>query len=160
MEAYKKQIIKAFNRYNFKSIDSINKERILRQPKQVYFMYFGTDFKKEDFKQPFFNDEQIIDLSKDIKILTYCGKNQSENINKNAIVLNRLTKNIYRVYLMDSDLNLRDLFIGHQKSDTIGEHNGYNLDPRHYINQVKEEYSKEEIIYILNKISNFLVTHN
>ena len=122
-------------------------------------LFICEELKEDDFKKPFFNG--VINLYNGFKFLTYCGKDQNKHLNKNALVIEKkLSKGqeiIYKAYLMDKEgFNIRELFLKHMKPDTIGEHNGYNLSPSYYINRVKERYNKEEIIYIINKISNDL----
>lgn len=132
------------------------------KPKNPDVLFFICEELSEgDFKEPFFNFSQIINLHNGFKFLSYCGKNQNKNINKNALVimkkLSKDNKIIYRAYLMDKEgFNIRELFLKHAKPNFIGEHNGYNLSPSHYIDRIKEHYNKEEIVYIINKILNDL----
>lgn len=132
-----------------------------REPKsdKVIFL-ICEELKEEDFKEPFFKG--VINLSNGFKFLTYCGKDQKDKINKNALVIQKKLKKgdkvIYRVYLMDNkEFKIRDLFLKFSGYDTIGEHNGYNLSPNYYIGSIKEIYNKKELIYIINQIQNFLV---
>jgi len=136
--------------------------RISKTPKNEKMVFLISDkLEREDFKEPFFNKAQVINLGDGFKFLTYCGKDQRKNINKNALVIQKkLSKGgsvIYRVYLMDADgFNLRDMF-SYSSSDTIGEHNGWNLSPSHYIKSLKEYYNKKELIFIINQIVKELV---
>ena len=97
------------------------------------------------------------------KFLSYCGKDQRDNLNKNALViqkkLSKDNKVLYRVCLMDKEkeFNIRDLFKESNLMATVGEHNGYNLYPHYYINKIMEEYTKEELIYAINKIQTKLI---
>ena len=115
----------------------------------------------EDFPDPFFNKKAVISLGDGFKFLTYCGKDQRKNINKNALViqkkLSKGDKVIYRVYLMDKDnFNIRDLFSEHGAEKSIKENN-YSLNVNDYIKGIKEHYEKEELIYIINKIVEKLI---
>ncbi len=131
-------------------------------PKDENVIFLISDkLEREDFKEPSFNKAQVINLGDGFKFLTYCGKDQRDNINKNALVIQKkLSKDgliIYRVYLMDKEgFNLRDMF-SYCSTDTIGEHNGWNLSPNHYIKELKEHYDKRELIFIINQIVEELV---
>ncbi len=119
--------------------------------------FICDELKTEDFKSPFFNSKQIINLSSGFKFLSYCGKEQNKNFNKNALVIekkiSKKDKIIYRAYLMNKEnFNILDLFLEKGIKDTIGEHNGYNLDPKHYLNSIKGTYTKKEMIFIINQI--------
>jgi len=126
------------------------------EPKNEKIVFLISDkLERGDFKEPFFNKAGVISLGDGFKFLTYCGENQRENINKNALVIQKkLSKKglfIYRVYLMDEEgFNLREMF-SYSSSDTVREHNGYNLSPSHYIKGLKEHYNKKELIFIINK---------
>lgn len=89
------------------------------------------DLSKDDFKQPYFSKGQILDLSDNsIKIFT-----NNKEVNKNAIVLENVNKNPFRVYLMgkDKDLDVRNLF------------------------SKKEYNNKKEFISVINLMANNLV---
>ena len=148
--AYKKPL----HRDRYKNISRIPKDE------RIIFL-ISEELKRDDFPEPFFNKKGVIKLGDGFKFLTYCGKNQKDNINKNALVIKKkLSKGglfIYRVYLMNGDsFNLREMF-SYNSKDTIGEHNGWNLNPAHYIKEIKEHYPKKELIFIINKIINELV---
>lgn len=133
--------------------------KTLKNEKIVFLIC--EELKREDFKEPFFNKSQVINLGNGFKFLTYCGKDQRKNISKNALVIQKkLSKKgrvIYRVYLMNEEgFNLRDMF-SYTSSDTIGEHNGWNLSPSHYMKSIKEQYNKKELIFIINQIVQDLV---
>lgn len=141
-------------------MDRFNGERNIPKDENVIFL-ICDELKREDFKEPFFNKAQVIDLCDGFKFLTYCGNDQRKNINKNALVVQKkLSKKglfIYRVYLMDRDgFNLRDMF-SYSSCDTVGEHNGYNLSPSHYIKGIKERYNKKELVFSINQIVEELV---
>jgi hypothetical protein len=115
----------------------------------------GEEIKIDDFKEPFFNKTQMIDLHDGIKILA-----NNHETNKNAVVLEKLGKTKegfrYRVYLMDKskDINIKDLMIQYAEN-TIGSHNGYNLDPRTYIDSPCTHFpDKKKLIYTLNQMVN------
>ena len=116
-----------------------------------------------DFQEPFF---KVIDLNDNFKFLTYCGKDQRKNLNKNGVVVELKVKEgiqgLYRIYLMDKDkeIDLKQLFVTDEQK-TIGEHNGYNLDPRNYVEQFNKNFlDKKPVIELLNKIINFLVNRS
>jgi hypothetical protein len=118
----------------------------------------GEEIKIDDFKEPFFNKKQMIDLHDGIKILA-----NNHETNKNAVVLEKLGKTKegfrYRVYLMDKskNLNIKDLMIQYAEN-TIGSHNGYNLDPRNYIDSPCTHFpDKKKLIYTLNQMVNNLI---
>ena len=116
------------------------------------------ELKEEDFKEPFFKG--VIFLGDGFKFLTYCGKNQQKNINKNALVIQKKLKKgdkvIYRVYLMDKDFfNIRNLFSCYGGQKSIKENN-YSLLMSDYINGIKEQYDKKQLIFIINQIKNKL----
>lgn len=118
----------------------------------------GEELKISDFQEPFFNKKQMIDLHDGIKILA-----NNHETNKNAVVLEKLGKTKegfrYRVYLMDKskDLNIKDLMIQYAEN-TIGSHNGYNLDPRTYIDSPCTYFpDKKKLIYTLNQMVNNLI---
>jgi len=145
----------AYKKDCYRSSDSQNPQR----PKSEDCLFLiCEELKQEDFKEPFFKG--VIFLGDGFKFLSYCGKEQSKNINKNALViqkkLSKDNKIIYRVYLMENDsFNIRDLFsrLGAKKS--IKENN-YSLRASDYINGIKEQYEKNELIYIINQIKNIL----
>lgn len=135
----------------------INKPFTKEVKSQDVVFFICEELKEEDFKEPFFNSSQVIFLSDCFKFLSYCGKEQRENLNKNALVITKkLSKNglfIYRCYLMEKEgFNIRELFLKYSSSQTIGKHNNYSLSPRDYIGVIKESYKKEELIYVINKI--------
>lgn len=84
-------------------------------PKSNDILFLICDeLKESDFKKPYFN-KGFIWLGDGLKCLTYCGKEQKQNINKNALVVQKKLKKgdkvIYRVYLMEKDgFNIRELF--------------------------------------------------
>jgi len=84
------------------------------------------DIKPEDFKEPYFTKEQLVDLHDGIKIMTHNAK-KTEDVNRNAIVLENTHKQPFRIYLMDKDkdIDIRDFF--KYRSIKEGE---YNLHPR------------------------------
>ncbi len=83
------------------------------------------DIGPEDFKEPRFSKNQIIDLHNGIKILT-----NNTTINRNAIVIENPKKMPFRIYIMDKDkdVDIRDYF----KFRSIKEGN-YNLFPDFYV---------------------------
>jgi|TARA_Y100000034_G_scaffold114835_1_gene151344 hypothetical protein len=136
--------------------DNPLKKDIVKSEDVTFFIC--EELTKEDFKKPFF---KAIFLGDGFKFPTYCGKEQNKNLNKNALVIDKkLSKDnkvIYRCYLMNkSDFNIRKLFLKYSKSPSIKENN-YSLRVSDYIEKIKEEYTKEELIYIINKIINELV---
>lgn len=145
----------------FKEIVYKNKNKtypFIREVKSQDVVFFICgELKEEDFKEPFFNSSQVLFLGDGFKFLSYCGKEQRKNSNKNALVITKkLSKDglfIYRCYLMEKEwFNIRELFLKYSSSQTIGKHNNYSLNPRDYIGIIKEGYKKEELIYIINKI--------
>ena len=122
------------------------------------FVELDFDINKDDFKEPYFNKKQVIELGDgDFKILTYCGKDQRDKLNKNAIVIEHNKGNRYRVYLMekDKDIDIREFFKYNEKS--IGEHNDWNLDPRNYMEKIHKSFSeKKEFVWVINQIVNKL----
>jgi len=117
------------------------------------------ELKQDDFKEPFFKG--VINLYNGFKFLSYCGKKQQKNLNKNALViqkkLSKGDKIIYRVYLMDKEgFNIRELFSQFGAKKSIKENN-YSLRASDYINGIKEQYDKKELIYIINQIQNKLI---
>jgi hypothetical protein len=136
-----------------------NKELIPKSEKVVFFIC--DELKKDDFKEPFFNKTGVISGGSYFKFFSYCGINQAKNINKNALVIQKKLRKgdkiIYRAYLMDSkEIRLRDLFQEFSQARTIKENN-YSLSVNDYIGTIKEEYTKKEIVYIINKIINKLI---
>ena len=126
----------------------------LKSEDVVFFIC--DELNKEDFKEPFFNPSQLIFLGDGFKFLSYCGKEQKENISKNALVvkkkLQKGNKVIYRCYLMDKEgFNIRELFLKHSPKLTIKENN-YSLSPSDYMDKIKEQYNKKEIVFVINKI--------
>lgn len=133
-------------------------ERIPRS-KDIVFM-ICRELHEDDFPKLFFNSR--ISLGEGFKFLTYCGKDQKKNLNKNALVIQKKLKKkgkvIYRVYLMDPEgFNIRELFLKYSGHDSIGEHNGFNLSPRYYLGSIREEYTKQKLVFTLNKIIGELV---
>lgn len=146
-----------FKEIVYKKITPQNKDLIPKNEEIVFFIC--EELKEEDFKKPFFNS--LINLGDGFKFLSYCGKEQNKNINKNAIVIQKKLKKdnkvIYRVYLMDKDnFKIRDLFLKYSNAPTIAENN-YSLRASDYIMKIKETYTKKEIIYIINKSLNDLI---
>jgi hypothetical protein len=96
------------------------------------------DIKPEDFKEPYFTKEQIVDTHNGIKIMTYNAK-KTEDVNRNAIVLENTHKQPFRIYLMqkDKDIDIRDYF----KFRTIKE-GEYNLHPSFYVKGDNEPIKK------------------
>lgn len=95
-------------------------------------IFIKTEFelKADDFKEPFFAKEQIVELGGgNIKIL---NNPLDDEINRNAIVIEKKRDGIYRIYLMD-------------KSDEI--------DIREYFDK-KHFDDKDELINIIADISN------
>jgi len=131
-------------------------------PKDENIVFLISDkLERGDFKEPFFNKAGVISLGDGFKFLTYCGKNQRDNINKNALViqkkLSKGDKVIYRVYLMDKDgFKIRNLFNGIGLRKCIDKEN-YNLSPSYYMSSLEEEYNKEKLVFIINKIVEKLV---
>jgi hypothetical protein len=120
------------------------------------FVIIGHKLEVSDFQEPYFNKSQVIDLCDGIEILA-----NNHEVNKNAIVIERLMETKkgyhYRVYIMDKSKNLdmRKLLIRYGIKDTIGSHNGWNLDPRHYIDSPRTDFpDKETFIYTINKLVN------
>jgi hypothetical protein len=123
------------------------------------FITVGEKLKLSDFEEPYFHKKQMIDLHDDIKILT-----NNYETNKNAIVCEYVRKEKegfrYRIYLMDKSkgLDIRQFMIKYSGKETIGSHNGYNLDPKHYINSFCSHFpGKKALIYTLNQMCNSLV---
>jgi hypothetical protein len=140
--------------YKKESTPTLYKNKIPKSKEIIFFI--SEELKKEDFKEPFFNTSQVVFLGNGFKFLTYCGKEQTKNINKNALVIEKKIKKdnlvIYRCYLMDKErFNIRELFLKHSRKPTIKEMN-YSLNIRDYIDQIKERYNKTEISFIINKI--------
>lgn len=132
----------------------LNYKNKIPKSKDVVF-FICDELKEDDFKTPFFNSKQIIVLGDGFKFLSYCGKYQNKNLNKNALVISKkLSKDnkiIYRCYLMEKEgFNIRELFLKHSKKPTIKENN-YSLDIKDYMERIKESYTKEEIVFIINK---------
>lgn len=131
---------------------------------QIYIQAINFELKKEDLGEPYFDKKAVIDLTDGFKILT---SENRDKINKNAIVIERITKGKgkfvrYRVYLMDKDKDLDIKKLWRVKGqDTIGEHNGYNLDPRTYIDGFKSEFeSKKQLLYVINDVAHQLLNLN
>ena len=116
------------------------------------FIEFDFELDVEDFKEPYFSKEQVIGLDDAIKIFA-CN----QEINRNAIVIEKQHGNIYRVYLMDkdNDIDIRDFF---RYVPSIKEAN-YNLSPQIYVDgKIKKRFdSKEELIGYISKMANMLI---
>jgi hypothetical protein len=140
---------------NYIVANQLGKENLIDSELQV-FVEIGQELKVEDFPEPFFNKSQVIDLFNGIKILA-----NNHDTNKNAIVMEKISKTkqgfIYRVYIMDKSkgLDMRQLLVKYGFPNTIGSHNGYNLDPREYVDQPSKNYpDKKYFIYTINKLVN------
>lgn len=131
-------------------------DKSLKPKSEDIIFFISEELNEEDFKEPFFNKSQVMSLGDGFKFLTYCGKEANKNINKNALVITKKLKKdnkiIYRCYLMDKDnFNIRNLFSEYGGKKTIDKKT-YSLNPLDYINSIKEEYDKKELIYIINQI--------
>ena len=101
------------------------------------FIETEFDIEANDFKEPYFAGEQIVELGGgDIKILNEAF--DMEKINRNAIVLEKKRQGLYRIYLMDKDKNvdIRKFF-----------------DKKHFD-------SKDELLDVLIRMSNELFMNN
>jgi hypothetical protein len=99
---------------------------------------FKEDLTREDFLKYGLLDKQVLDLTNDIKILT-----SNKAVNQNAIIINKKTKGVYRVYLMekDKDIDIRNFL----KFNSISKETGYNLLPSAYIEQTTEQYENDKL---------------
>jgi len=101
------------------------------------FIETEFDIEANDFKEPYFAREQIVELGGgDIKILNEAF--DMEKINRNAIVLEKKRQGLYRIYLMDKDkhVDIRKFF-----------------DKKHFD-------SKDELLDVLIRMSNELFMNN
>ena len=108
----------------FKDGKPVNKDKRFNNyndsDSQIFVLFDGFELSKEDFKEPYFNDKQVLELGDGLKILT-----SNKKINQNAIVIEKKKENLFRIYLMDKDkdINIQDLWKS-TTSQTIGSHNG------------------------------------
>lgn len=109
---------------------------------------------KEDFLKYGLINDQVIDLSDSIKILT-----SNKSVNQNAIVIEERKRDIekkkylLRVYLMnkDNNIDIRNLF----KLQSISADTGFNLSPSAYIEQSTEQYEEDKKVNIKNYLYSF-----
>ena len=118
------------------------------------FVELDFDLHRDDFPTPYFAENQVIELAgKSLKIFT-----NNYEINRNAIVIEHVTGNTYRIYLMekDDDIDIRDFF---KYTPSIKETN-YKLIPQLYVDgQLRKHFKEEdkkEFIYYINQMANRL----
>jgi len=118
------------------------------------FVELDFDLHRDDFPTPYFAENQVIELAgKSLKIFT-----NNYEINRNAIVIEHVTGNTYRIYLMekDDDIDIRDFF---KYTPSIKEMN-YKLIPQLYVDgQLRKHFKEEdkkEFIYYINQMANRL----
>ena len=118
------------------------------------FVELDFDLHRDDFPTPYFAENQVIELAgKSLKIFT-----NNYEINRNAIVIEHVTGNTYRIYLMekDDDIDIRNFF---KYTPSIKEM-GYRLSPQLYVDGVlKKQFSEGEksiFIYMINQMANRL----
>ncbi|RKX36901.1 MAG: hypothetical protein DRP20_05455 [Thermotogae bacterium] len=118
----------------------------------------------DDFKEPYFVKEQIVDLTDAIKILTHSSKEGMtydefrKKINRNAIVIEHPKRDVCRIYLMEKSPNvdIRDLF--RYVPASIKEA-GYDLNPETYIEgKLEKKFTdKDKFIKTIARMATELV---
>jgi len=140
-----------------KKIEEYQKEQGFKKveyedTKTQVFLSVDFDFSTDDFKQfveeGYLKEEQLINLSDGVKILT-----SNKAINNNAMVLEKKRKGLIRFYLMDidKDMDIRNLL----KPDSISKETGFILSPRFYLEQTTEEYEQDKKFKRFNYLKKF-----
>jgi len=143
-EGKKKKLIKRIN----ERLKGSKKVKYKDNETQI-FIKFDFRLSVDDFKEPYFSKDQIIKLHDGIKILTNRNK-----INRNAIVIEGLDREIKRIYLMDKSkgVDIREFFRPRSIKDA-----DYDLRPQTYMEGVKKEFKdKKEFIWRINQMANKL----
>jgi len=122
------------------------------------WMKLKFELEFEDFKEPYFNPHQMIDLHGGIKILA----SNTTKVNRNAIVIEKPNaEGEVRIYLMDKDkdVDIQEFF---KKEMSIAENN-YSLLASDYVNggKVQKVFDDKKIfIWFINQMAGKLLGRN
>ena len=158
-----KKIDKEMKKYEPKK--DLATQRIYMDTENQIWIKKNFELSADDFKEPYFVKDQIVELHNAIKILTNPYKEGMtyedfilKHMNKNALVIEHPERDICRIYLMHKspNLDIRKLFKIIPRS--IREAN-YDLNPETYIEGKlhKKFTDKFEFIRTIAKVVNELV---